>query len=174
MGEGPAGDTDEGATETRWLNEPQQRAWRAFVVGSTLLFDRLDDELRQSIGIGLNEYEVLVRISERPGRSMRMSALANAMCHSRSRITHTVARMERAGLVERTASLDDGRGIVAHLTDQGYELLVTAAPTHVEGVRDHLVDLASDEDFAAVRRVMDAVVDQLAEAHPEADLRTNG
>ena len=49
-----------------------------------------------------------------------------------------------------------------------------AAPIHVTGVREHMVDLASDEDFEALGRVMDAVVDRLAAAHPEVDLRTDG
>jgi DNA-binding MarR family transcriptional regulator len=161
-------------SETRWLNQSQQRAWRAFLVGYTLLSDRLDDELREAFGIGINEYEVLVRLSESEGHRMRMSTLAEAMSFSRSRITHTITRMERAGLVDRCAASDDGRGIVAQLTEQGYTTLVQAAPTHVTGVREHMVDLASDDDFAALGRVMDAVVDQLAAAHPAVDLRTTG
>jgi DNA-binding MarR family transcriptional regulator len=159
---------------TRWLNQPQQRAWRAFLVGYTLLSDRLDDELRDAFGIGINEYEVLVRLSESEGHRMRMSTLAEAMSFSRSRITHTITRMEGSGLVHRGAASEDGRGIVAQLTDKGYSLLVEAAPVHVTGVREHMVDLASDDDFAALGRVMDAVVDQLAAAHPEVDLRTDG
>lgn len=162
------------ASETRWLNQSQQRAWRAFLVGHTLLSDRLDDELREAFGIGINEYEVLVRLSESDDHRMRMSTLAEAMSFSRSRITHTITRMERAGLVDRCAASDDGRGIVAQLTEQGYKTLVEAAPIHVTGVREHMVDLASDEDFEALGRVMDAVVDRLAAAHPEVDLRTDG
>ena len=161
------------SSDTRWLNQSQQRAWRAFLVGYTLLSDRLDDELREAFGIGINEYEVLVRLSESEGHRMRMSTLAEAMSFSRSRITHTITRMERSGLVHRGAASDDGRGIVAQLTDKGYALLVQAAPLHVTGVREHMVDLASDDDFAALGRVMDAVVDQLAPAHPEVDLRTD-
>jgi DNA-binding MarR family transcriptional regulator len=161
------------SSNTRWLNQSQQRAWRAFLVGYTLLSDRLDDELREAFGIGINEYEVLVRLSESEDHRMRMSTLAEAMSFSRSRITHTITRMERSGLVHRGAATDDGRGIVAQLTDKGYALLVQAAPLHVTGVREHMVDLASDDDFAALGRVMDAVVDQLAPAHPEVDLRTD-
>jgi DNA-binding MarR family transcriptional regulator len=157
--------------DVRWLDAAQQRTWRAFTVGTTLLMDRLDHELRQGFGIGINEYEVLVRLSEAADHQMRMSTLADAMCFSRSRITHTIARMERDGLVLRSAACDDGRGIIARLTDRGMTLLRDAAPTHVTGVRDHLVDLVEPGDLAAMGRVMNAVVDQLAAAHPEADLR---
>lgn len=166
--------SDAGGTPTRWLDADQQRAWRAYMVGTILLTDRLDAELRQEFGIGLNEYEVLVRLSEREDNRLRMSALADAMRFSRSRITHTIKRMEVAGLVSRGDATGDGRGVTAQLTDKGLDLLVRAAPTHVNGVRSHLVDLADEADFAAMGRVMDAVVDKLAAAHPEADLRTRG
>ena len=161
-------------TETstaRWLDADQQRTWRALVMGTTLLFDRLDDDLRRSFDISLVEYEILVRLSEREGRQLRIAQLADALSHSRSRVTHTVARMERAGLVERCTSPDDGRGILARMTDAGWDLLVRVAPVHVNGVRDHLVDLASAEDFAAVGRVMNAVADHLVAARPEIEIR---
>jgi DNA-binding MarR family transcriptional regulator len=155
------------------LDTDQQSAWRALVLGTTLLFDRLDDDLRRHHNISLAEYEILVRLSERDGQ-MRMAQLADAMAHSRSRITHTVKRMERSDLVERIDSPDDGRGVVARLTERGSMLLSNVAPTHVEGVRDHLVDLATDEDFQAMGRVMDAVADHLIARHPEMELRHQG
>ena len=103
--------------------------------------ERLDDDLRREFGMSLTEYEVLVRLSERPGRAMRMAQLADALAHSRSRVTHTVARMEAAGFVTRGTTPEDGRGVVATMTTQGYELLEKAAPCHVESVRRNLVDL---------------------------------
>jgi DNA-binding MarR family transcriptional regulator len=159
------------ARGTRWLDSDQQGSWRAFVVGVTLLLDRLDADLQRAFDLSLTEYEILVRLSERPERSMRMAQLADALAHSRSRVTHTVARMEKAGLVVRCASPEDGRGIVCTLTDRGHDLLVEAAPLHVEGVRDYLVDLAERPDFEALGRVMNAVTDRLIECHPEADIR---
>src|SRR6188472_2411696 len=159
------------ARGTRWLDGDQQASWRAFAVGVTLLLDRLDADLQKAFDLSLTEYEILVRLSERPGRSMRMAQLADALAHSRSRVTHTVARMQRTGLVLRAASPEDGRGIVCTLTDRGYDLLVEAAPVHVHGVRDYLVDLSSREDIAALGRVMDAVSDRLIACHPEMDLR---
>ena len=140
------------------------------MLGSTLLFDRLDDDLRRQHGRSLVEYEILVRLSERGGH-MRMAQLANALAHSRSRVTHTIKRMELAGLVQRTGSSEDGRGVVAVLTDRGQELLVEMAPTHVLGVREHLVDMVRPADLEALGRVMDAVADNLIAAHPEMEMR---
>ncbi|EON24881.1 MULTISPECIES: MarR family winged helix-turn-helix transcriptional regulator [Nocardioides] len=155
----------------RWLDEGQQRSWRALVIGTTLLMDRLDDDLRRTFNISLTEYEILVRLSERPGRSMRMAQLADALAHSRSRVTHTVDRMEKAGLIVRGTTPEDGRGIVATMTDQGLRVLEEAAPVHVEGVRSYLVDVADPADFAALGRTMDAVTDQLIAGHPEMEIR---
>lgn len=157
--------------EPRWLDSAQQHSWRALVVGTTLLMDRLDDDLRRAFNISLTEYEILVRLSERPERSIRMAQLADALAHSRSRVTHTIDRMEKAGYVVRGTTPEDGRGIVATMTDRGMELLDEAAPLHVEGVRSYLVDVADPADFEALGRVMDAVSDQLIVGHPEMEIR---
>ena len=158
-------------TSALWLDPHQQHAWRAYLVGTTLLMDRLDRDLRANHGLSLPEYEVLVRLSECEGNRLRMAVLADSLSHSRSRVTHTVSRLERAGLVERVTCTSDGRGVEALLTRKGRALLEQAAPTHVRGVREHLVDLASPDDFAAMGRVFDAVSDGLIAANPAADIR---
>ena len=96
-------------TGVRWLDEDQQRHWRALVLGTTLLFDRLDSDLHRRHGISLAEYEILVRLSEREGWRLRMAQLADSVRHSRSRVTHTVKRLERAGLVHRLADEVGGK-----------------------------------------------------------------
>jgi len=156
---------------TRWLSSEEQHSWRALLIGTTLLMDQLDEELRTTFSISLTEYEILVRLSEREGHALRMALLADSLRHSRSRVTHTVARMEKAGLVRRATSAEDGRGVVCSMTPEGYALLRRAAHVHVGGVRSHLVDRVDPADFAAVGRVMDAVADALIGARPELDIR---
>lgn len=156
--------------EPRWLDQDQQRTWRAFLLGTTLLLDRLDEDLRRDHGLSAVEYEILVRLSEADGQ-LRMAQLAASLAHSRSRVTHTVKRMEGSGLVQRNGSPDDGRGVVCRLTDDGYAMLRTAAPSHVETVRQSLIDLVAPADLDALGRVMDAVCDRLIAAHPERELR---
>jgi DNA-binding MarR family transcriptional regulator len=161
-------------SQTRWLSSEQQAAWRAYIVGTTLLMDTLDRELRRAHGVSLGEYEVLVRLSESPDRSMRMAQIAESMRHSRSRVTHTVTRMEKAGLITRCAAAGDGRGVEAQMTDKGWDLLVRAAPTHVNGVRTHFVDQATDDQFKVLGTVMDAVSDHLLAGNELfADIRTS-
>ena len=155
----------------QWLDRRQQHAWRAYLVGTTLLMDRLDRELREQHDLSLPEYEILVRLSEAPNRRLRMAVLADSVSHSRSRVTHTVTRMEKEGLVERSSCEADGRGVEAMLTDNGRATLEQAAPTHVAGVRELLVNLADGDDFEAVGRVFDAVTDKLVAGNPAADIR---
>ena len=157
--------------DVRWLDDGQQHSWRALMMGMTLLMERLDDDLRREFGMSLTEYEVLVRLSERPGGAMRMAQLADAMAHSRSRVTHTVSRMQEAGYITRGTTPEDGRGVVATMTEKGYSLLVSAAPCHVESVRRNVVDLVSAQDFLAVGRVFDEVADHLVTRHPESEIR---
>ena len=135
------------STEIRWLSEDEQRSWRSLVLGTTLLFDRLDADLRRAFDLSLTEYEILVRLSERDGR-MRMAQLADALAHSRSRVTHTVSRMEKAQLVQRTTSPEDGRGIVCVMTPEGRDLLERQLLlVHRAGQRD-----AGREEEQSLRR----------------------
>lgn len=142
--------------ENRWLTAGQQRIWRAYLNGVAVVFERLEAELRP-FGLDLGEYEILVHLSESERRALRMSELAERVRQSRSRLTHTISRMEAKGLVRRTDCPSDRRGVIAVLTDEGYRLLVEAAPCHVESVRAALVDRVSADDLAALGRVMDAV-----------------
>ncbi len=146
---------------TQWLNAEQQQHWRAFLAASMLLSDRLSRELQAEHGLSLADYEILVRLSESEGRRLRMSQLADSTLASRSRLSHQVDRMERAGLVAREPCEDDRRGANAVLTEQGWAVLVAAAPSHVAGVRAHLVDLLSDEEFRALGQACAIVADHL-------------
>ena len=142
----------------RWLNAEQQRIWRMYLLGSARLHERLDADLRDS-GLDLPEYEILVVLSESEERRCRMSDLADAVHQSRSRLTHTVTRMERANLVTRVSCPTDRRGVWAQLTDAGMDLLSTVAPSHVAAVRRNLVDAVGKDDFEALGRVFAAVLE---------------
>jgi DNA-binding MarR family transcriptional regulator len=144
-------------TAPHWLSAEQQQVWRSYLLGSARLAERLDADLRE-FGLDLGEYEILVTLSEAPDRRVRMSELADAVHQSRSRLTHTITRMENSGLVDRASCPTDRRGVWAHLTDAGFELLEVAAPSHVEAVRRYFVEATTEEDYAAVGRAFAAVV----------------
>jgi DNA-binding MarR family transcriptional regulator len=143
--------------QPRWLDADQQRIWRSFLNGVAKINEQLEAELRP-FGLDLGEYEILVHLSESPDRALRMSDLAGRVRQSRSRLTHTVARMESKGLVSRMACPSDRRGVIAEMTPHGYQLLVEAAPSHVESVRKALVDPVDPGDLEALGRAMTAVI----------------
>ena len=98
------------------LDEIEMDAWRSFLAASTSVTARLNRELEAGCGISMHEYEILVRLSEAPEHTLRMSTLAEHVSHSRSRLTHTVRRLESAGYVERTSCDSDRRGVNCLLT----------------------------------------------------------
>ena len=125
---------------------PRSRtAWRAFVGACHAFFAAIDAQLQRDTGIPLAYYEILVRLSEAPGHTLRMSQLAEAASASKSRVSHAVARLEERGWVRRRDCPTDRRGQLAELTDEGYAVLVAAAPGHVEHVRRTLFDPLTPE-----------------------------
>ena len=149
------------AVMTRWLDSDEQRTWRAFLSASRALMDTLDRELQRDAGMPHAYYEILVRLSESPGRQLRMSDLAEAAGSSRSRLSHAVARLEAAGWVRREECPTDRRGQVALLTDEGFATLAAAAPGHVEGVRRHLFDALSPAQVTQLRQIGETLAEHL-------------
>ena len=135
---------------TQWLTADQQQSWRAWIAAQNLREQGGGRDLQCESGLTLPDYEILVRLSESPDRRIRMSDLAERTLASRSRLSHQVDRMEKAGLVSRESCADDRRGSFAVLTTKGWESLVAAAPAHVNSVRTHLVDVLTPEEFEAL------------------------
>lgn len=137
-----------------WLSVEQQVSWRAFLQGAARLIEGLNRQLERDAGLSVSEYEILSRLSETSGRTLRMSDLAMGLVHSRSRLTHTVGRLESRALVERRPCPDDRRGVNCVMTDAGYELLVGTAPGHVRAVRELLVDQLTEAELRALGEAM--------------------
>lgn len=135
---------------TRWLSKEQQRLWRGWLAASMLLPDRINRDLQEQHGLTGTDYQILVELSENPERRVRMSKLAESTLLSRSRLSHQIDRMTKAGLVTREVCEQDGRGTFAALTDHGWDTIVAAAPDHVESVRRRLVDRLTPEQFEAL------------------------
>ncbi|MEY4137308.1 MAG: hypothetical protein RL205_1436 [Actinomycetota bacterium] len=146
---------------TEWLDAQQQQDWRAWLAASTLLLDAFSRDLQDAHGLTMADYEILVRLSESTDRRMRMSDLAEATLSSRSRLSHQIDRMERAGFVERMPCSDDKRGYFAVLTPTGWDTLVTAAPCHVTSVRERIVNVLTPEEFSALGRASKKLLDAL-------------
>ena len=144
-------------TQTEWLTAEEQQAWRAYLSACRRLFTEMDGYLQHVAGIPHAYYEILVRLSEAPGRELRMTQLADASISSKSRLSHAVSRLEERGWVERTACPTDRRGQVARLTDEGFAALEAAAPGHVDQVRQMVFDRLTSEQVAQLLAISQAI-----------------
>lgn len=152
--------------EPRWLTGHEQRAWRAILAVHKLLEHRLDRDLHE-LGLSLNDYEILVNLSESPERKMRMSDLAAATIQSRSRLSHQISRMETAGLVTRESCPYDRRGTFAVLTSHGWDVIRKVAPHHVSSVRRHFMDLLTPDQIEALEKAYTPVVAHLQQVRAD-------
>lgn len=141
----------------RWLSPDEQQAWRSYLRGSRMIAVALDEGLTRH-GTRLTEYEILSMLSEAPGGRLRMSALAQLVVQSRSRLTHTATRLERLGWVQRRAVREDRRGVELSLTPQGRAVLEELSRVHVSDVRRVLMDRLTPQEFAALGHAMSRIV----------------
>ncbi len=148
--------------ERHAFDSDQRTAWRAYVRGSALLREALNRDIEAQSGMSLNEYEVLERLAEAPGGSVRMAALADGLVHSRSRLTHTVHRMESRGLVERRACEADGRGVYCVITPLGEETYDAAEPGHAASVQAYVLDRLTPDELDVLGRVMGRIAADLS------------
>jgi DNA-binding MarR family transcriptional regulator len=154
--------TDNG---TNWLTPEEQRTWRTHLDVSRLLTHQLERDL-QPFGLTYNDYEILVHLSESDERRLRMSDLARATLQSKSRLSHQISRMERAGLVRREDCESDRRGLYAVLTEQGWDTMQEVAPHHVAAVRAHFIDLLPPEQLLALHDALAPIAAHLRATRP--------
>jgi DNA-binding MarR family transcriptional regulator len=147
---------------TPWLDETEQAAWRAWLEVMRLLPNHLEDRLHERHALTLTDYQVLVEVSESEQHRLRMTELSHRTQLSKSRLSHQIGRMERAGLVTRSQCPEDRRGQWVELTERGWTILREAAPRHVADVREFFFDLLDEQQTAAIATVLRAVADKLS------------
>lgn len=150
------------ATTPRWLNPAEMKAWRRYIIASRRLLEALDYDLADH-ELSMADYEVLAQLSDAPERKMRMSELAEVAMLSRSRLSHRIKVMEKAGWVKREACPDDKRGFFAVMTPKGWKAIVAAAPEHVASVRLRFLDHLTVADQKVLAEIFERVTDSLKE-----------
>lgn len=136
---------DQNATAPKWLSPAEMKAWRSYIIASRHLLEALDTDLNGH-DLSMPDYEILAQLSDAPERRLRMSELAEITLLSRSRLSHRMKVMEKAGWVEREACPSDKRGFFAVMTPKGWKAIVAAAPDHVASVRTRFVDHLSTQE----------------------------
>jgi DNA-binding MarR family transcriptional regulator len=139
------------------------RAWRLFLEAHARVIAQLEEDLRQSSGLPLTWYDVLVQLSEAPGGRLRMNEIARRVLLSKSGLTRLVDRLCAAGYLSREADPEDGRGTLAVLQPAGRQALRASAGVHLQGVArsftDVLLPAERDAFIAAFTRILDRLGD---------------
>lgn len=148
-------------TGTRWLDDDEQRAWRAFMRMQGKLAAQLNRQLQTESGLSLADYEVLVQLTDVPDGRLRPFELQRALQWEQSRLSHHLTRMQRRGLIAREECDEDGRGAFVVLTDAGRHAITAAAPGHVDTVRRLFFDGLTRDQITMLRQVSDKVLDLL-------------
>jgi len=147
--------------DTPWLDDRQQQVWRAWLQVGSRLPAALNRQLQRDSELSLQDFDVLVQLTDVDEGRVRVSALAAALGWERSRLSHHVTRMERRGLVAREVCDDDGRGAFVVLTPAGRAAIERAAPGHVRTVRSLVFDALAPAEVDALGDVLAAVLDRL-------------
>jgi DNA-binding MarR family transcriptional regulator len=132
------------------LDRREMAAWHALIHAHAKIVRQLEADLEAEHGLSLPAYEVLAHLSEAPDRRLRMSDLASFAVLTPSGLTRLVDKLAAAGLVERARCGGDARVVYAVITPEGQRRLRAAYPTHLRGVREHLVDRLAGEQLDAL------------------------
>jgi DNA-binding MarR family transcriptional regulator len=146
----------ENATAPKWLTPSEMVAWRRYIIASRQLLAALDADLKEH-DLTLPDYEILALLSDAPDRQMRMSELAKIALLSRSRLSHRMKVMEKAGWLKREPCPVDKRGYFAVMTPKGWKAIVAAAPDHVESVRSRFLDHITKADQQVIAQIFERI-----------------
>jgi DNA-binding MarR family transcriptional regulator len=146
------------ASAVQWLTAQEQHLWRGWLKLNAELASTLQRELQQDAGISMQDYEVLVHLTDNPDGRVRVTELAGLLQWERSRVSHHIKRMEHRRLVQRAGCSEDGRGAFVVITPQGRAAIEEAAPSHVMAVRRLMFDALSEEEKAFLAAVIDKLL----------------
>lgn len=153
----------------RWLDEGEQRAWRAFLDMHARLTAQLNRELQGTSRLSLADFSVLVALSEHVDGRMRVLELARGLRWEKSRLSHQLTRMQQRALIERSHCSEDRRGAFVVLTAQGRDAVESAAPAHVESVRRYVFDALTPELVSALDAIAQRAIARLDESGTDTD-----
>ena len=133
-------------------------AWAGLLRAHAAVVPRLERELA-GVGMPLSWYDVLLELNAAPDRRLRMTELGARAVLSRERVSRVVDELERAALVHRERNPDDGRSLLAVITDAGRARLRAAAPTYLAGIARHFGAHLDDDEARTLAAVLHRVVD---------------
>jgi DNA-binding MarR family transcriptional regulator len=153
-------------SETKWLDEREERAWRALQFMQMRLDAELARQLAVASGLSYPDYVVLVALTDQPDGRLRLFELGRVLGWEKSRLSHHVSRMVARGLVEKEPCDSDRRGAHVVVTAAGRAEIEAAAPGHVAAVRRLFVDRLTPAQIDAIAEAAEAVLAGLEGERP--------
>lgn len=138
------------ASEVPGLDLAEMRSWQNFLEAALRMSAMLNRGLVESHQLSLVDVRMLDLLSKSPGGAARMGDLADGLMSLPSRVTRQIRRLEGQGLVRRNASPDDGRGVVATITNEGRMAVSQAMVTYGRCVKEHFLGQLSRPQVAAL------------------------
>jgi DNA-binding MarR family transcriptional regulator len=138
------------ASDMPGLDIAELRSWQNFLEAALRLSATLNRGLVEAHKLTLVDVRLLDMLNRSPTGSARMGDLAEGLMSLPSRITRQIRRLEVQGLVRREASPDDGRGVLATITDDGRDAVKQAMVTYGECVRRHFLGQLTRPQVAAI------------------------
>ncbi|WP_160718787.1 MarR family winged helix-turn-helix transcriptional regulator [Bacillus sp. USDA818B3_A] len=105
--------------------------WLSFSNLQVKITNTLENSLQEKHQLSLNEFYVLLFLSEAPDRKLKLQQLQNMVGLSQSAMSRLVSRFEArdCGVLKRNICVDDRRAIFTSLTKEGEEKLKQAMVT---------------------------------------------
>ncbi len=150
---------------TRWLTDDELQAWLKLAGVMLKLSPALDSQLERDSDLTHFEYLCLAMLSENEDHTLRMSQLAARANASLSRLSHVIKKLEARGLVVRTPCAESRRVTMVSLTEEGWQVLVAAAPGHVETVRCLVFDGLSPDEVHQLEKIAGHIVSRIEGAN---------
>ncbi|MFJ2551967.1 MarR family winged helix-turn-helix transcriptional regulator [Microbacterium sp. NPDC087591] len=130
----------------RRLDDTEMATWLPVIRFVQLLPQVLDRTLKDEVGLNHARYAIMVTLAGQNDGVVTMTELARIAGLSRSRLSHALDSLEERGWVSRASCSTDKRTLSATLTPEGREMLRTAAPVHVDQVRELVLDPLSQDE----------------------------
>ncbi|WP_299240688.1 MarR family winged helix-turn-helix transcriptional regulator [uncultured Actinomyces sp.] len=122
-------------------------AWELYFTTTARLTERIEAALKCQSGLSMPEYSVLLMTDRAGEAGIRPSVLAHKVVFSRSRLTHTMKRLESRNLISRRPCQGDGRGGLVFLTDAGKRLFDEAAFVQRDVIRRLFLNEITPEEI---------------------------
>lgn len=136
--------------------------FRALMIASRQVTSHVEQELADTAGLSLPEFEILHALATAPDGRARAGELGMMLAWEKSRTSHQVTRMERRGLVARFTCESDQRGTWVVLSPAGADAVAAAEPAYRAAVGRALESIAGTQDGDAFARAALEIGRQLA------------